>query len=157
MNAPWNVPISNRFSSLCARVFSPAAAIAAILESEKILGTRLINRLYWLLRFRAPYMEVALVLSACTQGRPGLYRFLQCKISSIASVCSSHSRQFSQSFVRCDRLLLEYALRKFYVVPWLFFEVRPVASVSVRIFISLKKFHVVSGCSVKVRLQLFLN
>ena len=38
MNAQWNAPISDRFSSLCARVFSPAAAI---LESEKILGTRL--------------------------------------------------------------------------------------------------------------------
>ena len=38
MNAPWNAPISDRFSSLCARVFSPAAAI---LESEKTLGTRL--------------------------------------------------------------------------------------------------------------------
>ena len=40
MNAPWNAPISDRFSSLCARVFSPAAAI---LESEKTLGTRLGN------------------------------------------------------------------------------------------------------------------
>ena len=39
MNAPWNAPISDRFSSLCARVFSPAAAI---LESEKTLGTRLL-------------------------------------------------------------------------------------------------------------------
>ena len=38
MNVPWNAPISDRFSSLCARVFSPAAAI---LESEKTLGTRL--------------------------------------------------------------------------------------------------------------------
>ena len=38
MNAQWNAPISDRFSSLCARVFSPAAAI---LEREKILGTRL--------------------------------------------------------------------------------------------------------------------
>ena len=38
MNAPWNAPISDRFSLLCARVFSPAAAI---LESEKTLGTRL--------------------------------------------------------------------------------------------------------------------
>ena len=38
MNAPWNAPISDRFSSQCARVFSPAAAI---LESEKTLGTRL--------------------------------------------------------------------------------------------------------------------
>ena len=38
MNALWNAPISDRFSSLCARVFSPAAAI---LESEKTLGTRL--------------------------------------------------------------------------------------------------------------------
>ena len=38
MNAPWNAPISDRFSSLCARVFSPAAAI---LESKKTLGTRL--------------------------------------------------------------------------------------------------------------------
>ena len=38
MNAPGNAPISDRFSSLCARVFSPAAAI---LESEKTLGTRL--------------------------------------------------------------------------------------------------------------------
>ena len=38
MNAQWNVPISDRFSSLCARVFSPANAI---LESEKTLGTRL--------------------------------------------------------------------------------------------------------------------
>ena len=38
MNSPWNAPISDRFSSLCARVFSPAAAI---LESEKTLGTRL--------------------------------------------------------------------------------------------------------------------
>ena len=36
MNAPWNASISDRFSSLCARVFSPAAAI---LESEKTLGT----------------------------------------------------------------------------------------------------------------------
>ena len=44
MNAPWNAPISDRFSSLCARVFSPAAAI---LESEKTLGTRL----HFLLRF----------------------------------------------------------------------------------------------------------
>ena len=39
MNALWNAPISDRFSSLCARVFSPAAAI---LESEKTLGTRLV-------------------------------------------------------------------------------------------------------------------
>ena len=39
MNAQWNAPISDRFSSLCARVFSPAAAI---LESEKTLGTRLV-------------------------------------------------------------------------------------------------------------------
>ena len=31
MNAPWNASISDRFSSLCARV--------AILESEKTLGT----------------------------------------------------------------------------------------------------------------------
>ena len=38
MSVPWNAPISDRFSSLCARVFSPAAAI---LESEKTLGTRL--------------------------------------------------------------------------------------------------------------------
>ena len=38
MNALWNAPISDRFSSLCARVFSPAAAI---LENEKTLGTRL--------------------------------------------------------------------------------------------------------------------
>ena len=38
MNSPWNAPISDRFSSLCARVFSPAAAI---LESEKTVGTRL--------------------------------------------------------------------------------------------------------------------
>ena len=38
MNALWNAPISDRFSSLCARVFSPAAAI---LESEKTLWTRL--------------------------------------------------------------------------------------------------------------------
>ena len=38
MNAQWNAPISDRFSSLCARVFSPAVAI---LESEKTLGTRL--------------------------------------------------------------------------------------------------------------------
>ena len=38
MNALWNAPISDRFSSQCARVFSPAAAI---LESEKTLGTRL--------------------------------------------------------------------------------------------------------------------
>ena len=38
MIAQWNAPISDRFSSLCARVFSPAAAI---LESEKTLGTRL--------------------------------------------------------------------------------------------------------------------
>ena len=38
MRAQWNAPISDRFSSLCARVFSPAAAI---LESEKTLGTRL--------------------------------------------------------------------------------------------------------------------
>ena len=42
MNTPWNAPISDRFSSLCARVFSPAAAI---LESEKTLGTRLIFNL----------------------------------------------------------------------------------------------------------------
>ena len=41
MNALWNAPISDRFSSLCARVFSP---VAAILESEKILGTRLRNK-----------------------------------------------------------------------------------------------------------------
>ena len=40
MNAQWNAPISGRFSSLCARVFSSAAAI---LESEKTLGTRLEN------------------------------------------------------------------------------------------------------------------
>ena len=40
MNAQWNAPISDRFSLLCARVFSPAAAI---LESEKTLGTRLMN------------------------------------------------------------------------------------------------------------------
>ena len=40
MNALWNAPISDRFSSLCARVFFPAAAI---LESEKTLGTRLGN------------------------------------------------------------------------------------------------------------------
>ena len=38
MNTQWNAPISDRFSSLCARVFS---RVAAILESEKILGTRL--------------------------------------------------------------------------------------------------------------------
>ena len=38
MIAQWNAPISDRFSSLCARVFSPAAAM---LESEKTLGTRL--------------------------------------------------------------------------------------------------------------------
>ena len=38
MIAQWIAPISDRFSSLCARVFSPAAAI---LESEKTLGTRL--------------------------------------------------------------------------------------------------------------------
>ena len=38
MNAQQNAPISDRFSSLCARVFSPAAAI---LKSEKTLGTRL--------------------------------------------------------------------------------------------------------------------
>ena len=38
MNAQQNAPISDRFSSLCARVFYPAAAI---LESEKTLGTRL--------------------------------------------------------------------------------------------------------------------
>ena len=38
MNAQWNTPISDRFSSLCARVFCPAAAI---LESEKTLGTGL--------------------------------------------------------------------------------------------------------------------
>ena len=38
MIAQWNAPISDRFSSLCARVFSPAAAI---LENEKTLGTRL--------------------------------------------------------------------------------------------------------------------
>ena len=43
MNAQWNAPISNRFSSLCARVFSPAAAI---LESEKTLGTRLKSNNY---------------------------------------------------------------------------------------------------------------
>ena len=42
MNAQQNAPISDRFSSLCARVFSPAAAI---LESEKTLGTRLIASL----------------------------------------------------------------------------------------------------------------
>ena len=42
MIAQWNAPISDRFSSLCARVFSPAAAI---LESEKTLGTRLGTRL----------------------------------------------------------------------------------------------------------------
>ena len=39
MNALWNAPISDGFSSLCARVFSPAAAI---LENEKTLGTRLV-------------------------------------------------------------------------------------------------------------------
>ena len=38
MNAQRNAPISDRFSSLSARVFSPAAAI---FESEKTLGTRL--------------------------------------------------------------------------------------------------------------------
>ena len=38
MNAQQNAPISDHFSSLCARVFSPATAI---LESEKTLGTRL--------------------------------------------------------------------------------------------------------------------
>ena len=38
MNALWNAPISDCFSSLCARVFSLPAAI---LESEKTLGTRL--------------------------------------------------------------------------------------------------------------------
>ena len=38
MNAQCNAPISDRCSSVCARVFSPAAAI---LESEKTLGTRL--------------------------------------------------------------------------------------------------------------------
>ena len=42
MNALWNAPISDRFSSLCARVFSPDAAI---LESEKTLGTRLGNEI----------------------------------------------------------------------------------------------------------------
>ena len=42
MNALWNAPISDCFSSLCARVFSP---VAAILESEKTLGTRLFLRL----------------------------------------------------------------------------------------------------------------
>ena len=42
MNAQQNAPISDRFSSLCARVFSPAAAI---LESEKTLGTRLERKL----------------------------------------------------------------------------------------------------------------
>ena len=42
MIAQWNAPISDRFSSLCARVFSPAAAI---LESEKTLGTRLSVRI----------------------------------------------------------------------------------------------------------------
>ena len=40
MNAPWNAPISDRFSSLCSRIFSPAAAI---LESEKTLVTRLVS------------------------------------------------------------------------------------------------------------------
>ena len=40
MNALWNAPISDRFSSLCARAFSPAAAI---LESEKTLGKRLLS------------------------------------------------------------------------------------------------------------------
>ena len=40
MNAQWNAPISDRFSSLCARV-SPAAAI---LESEMTLRTRLDDR-----------------------------------------------------------------------------------------------------------------
>ena len=38
MKAPWNAPISDRFSSLCPRVFFPAATI---LESEKTLGTKL--------------------------------------------------------------------------------------------------------------------
>ena len=62
MNALWNAPISDRFSSLCARVFSPAAAI---LESEKTLGTRLV-RVYcplvqkWL-RYASFIMEVVLV------------------------------------------------------------------------------------------------
>ena len=46
MNAQQNAPISDRFSSLCARVFSPAAAI---LESEKTLGTRL--ALSWRYRY----------------------------------------------------------------------------------------------------------
>ena len=44
MNAQQNAPISDGFSSLCARVFSPAAAI---LESEKTLGTRLVYILSW--------------------------------------------------------------------------------------------------------------
>ena len=39
MNAQWNAPISDRFSSLCARVFSP---VAAILKCERTLGTRLL-------------------------------------------------------------------------------------------------------------------
>ena len=43
MNAQWNAPISDRLSSLCARVFSRTAAI---LEREKTLGTRLVT---WLL------------------------------------------------------------------------------------------------------------
>ena len=37
-HAPGNAPISDSFSSLCAKVFSPAAAI---LENEKNLGTGL--------------------------------------------------------------------------------------------------------------------
>ena len=44
MNAQQNAPISDRFSSLCARVFSPAAAI---LESEKTLGTRLVEESWY--------------------------------------------------------------------------------------------------------------
>ena len=48
MIVQWNAPISDRFSSLCARVFSPAAAI---LESEKILGTRLAEEV----QYEAPY------------------------------------------------------------------------------------------------------
>ena len=51
MNALWNAPISDRFSSLCARVFSPAAAI---LESEKTLGTRLTGWVVFSLRASSP-------------------------------------------------------------------------------------------------------
>ena len=60
MNALWNAPISDRFSSLCASVFSPAAAI---LESEKTLGTRLTEeRVAMITLFPSPYPTLVVTL-----------------------------------------------------------------------------------------------